>query len=48
MTIKEAEQIIAKTNSPYLKRDMYKFIKCQRAKEGIYGKAKKGNRPKAV
>lgn len=48
MTIKEAEEIIAKTNSPYLKRDMYKFIKRQRAKEGIYGKAKKGNRQKAV
>lgn len=48
MTIKEAEEIIAKTNSPHLKRDMYKFIKRQRAKEGIYGKTKKGNRPKAV
>lgn len=27
MTIEEAQAIIAKTNSPYLKRDMEKFIK---------------------
>ena len=33
---------------PYLKRDMEKFIKRQRRKEGVYGKAKKGNRPEAV
>ena len=26
MTIEEAQAIIAKTNSPYLKRDMEKFI----------------------
>lgn len=38
MTIKEAKAIIAKTNSPYLKRDMEKFIKRQRRKEGGYGK----------
>lgn len=48
MTIKEAEEIIAKTNSPYLKRDMYKFIKRQRAKGGTYGKAEKRNQPAAV
>lgn len=48
MTIKEAKAIIAKTNSPYLKRDMEKFIKRQRRKEGAYGKTKKGNRSKAV
>ena len=34
--------------SPYLNRDMEKFIKRQRRKEGVYGKAKKGNRPEAV
>ena len=33
---------------PYLNRDMEKFIKRQRRKEGVYGKAKKGNRPEAV
>ena len=38
MTIKEAQAIIAKTSSPYLKRDMEKFIKRQRRKEGVYGK----------
>ena len=48
MTIDEAQAIIAKTNSPYLKRDMEKFIKRQRRKEGVYGKAKKGNRSEAV
>ena len=48
MTIDEAQAIISKTNSPYLKRDMEKFIKRQRRKEGVYGKAKKGNRPEAV
>ena len=48
MTIDEAQEIIAKTNSPYLKRDMEKFIKRQRRKEGAYGKTKKGNRSKAV
>ena len=48
MTIEEARAIIEKTSSPYLKRDMEKFIKRQRRKERVYGKAKKGNRPKAV
>ena len=48
MTIEEAQAIIAKTNSPHLKRDMKKFNKRQQRKEGEYGKAKKGNRPKAV
>ena len=48
MMIEEAQAIIAKTNSPCLKRDMDKFIKRQQRKEGAYGKAKKGNRPNAV
>ena len=48
MTIDEAKAIIAKTSSPYLKRDMEKFIKRQQRKEGAYGKTKKRNRPKAV
>nr|DAP96439.1 MAG TPA: hypothetical protein [Caudoviricetes sp.] len=48
MTIEEARAIIAKTSSPYLKRDMEKFIKRQQRKEGVYGKAKKGNRQEAV
>jgi hypothetical protein len=51
MTIKEAKTIIAKTNSPYLKRDMEKFIKRQRRKEGIYGKNRtpsERNRSKSV
>ena len=33
---------------PYLNRDMEKFIKRKRRKEGVYGKTKKGNRPEAV
>lgn len=48
MTIEEERAIIAKTSSPYLKRDMEKFIKRQQRKEGAYGKAKKGNRSKTV
>ena len=48
MTIDEAKKIIEKTKSPYLKRDMEKFIRRQRRKEGVYGKAKKGNRAEAV
>lgn len=51
MTIEEAKAIIAKTNSPYLKRDMQKFIQRQRRKGGDYGKdrkAEKGNRSKTV
>ena len=49
MTIDEAQAIITKTNSPYLKRDMEKFIK-RRQKGGIYGRGetKKRNRPGAV
>ena len=38
MTIEEAQGIIYKTNSPYLKRDMEKFIRRQKRKEGVYGK----------
>ena len=48
MTIEEAQRIIDKTNSPYLKRDMEKFIKRQRRKDSAYGKTKKGNRSEAV
>lgn len=48
MTIEEARRIIEKANSPYLKRDMEKFIKRQQRKERVYGKAEKGHRPKAV
>ena len=48
MTIEEAQALIAKTSSPYLKRDMEKFIKRQQRKEGAYGKAKKGNRSETV
>lgn len=38
MTTEEAKVIIAKTNSPYLKRDMMKFIKRQEKMEkyGIF------------
>ena len=32
MTIEEAKEIIRKTKSPYLKRDMEKFIKRTRKK----------------
>ena len=46
--IERVKTAIEKTNSPYLKRDMEKFIKRQRRKEGLYGKAKKGNRSEAV
>lgn len=48
MTIEESQAIIAKTNSPYLKRDMEKFIKRQRKKEAAYGKTQKGNQAKRV
>ena len=48
MTIEEAQAIIAKTNSPYLKRDMKKFINRQLKKEAAYGKAQKRNQPKRV
>ena len=48
MTIEEAQAIIAKTNSPYLKRDMEKFIKRRQRKKGAYGKTKGGNQQKCV
>lgn len=48
MTVEEAQGIIGKTDSPYLKRDMEKFIKRQQRKEGAYGTTKKGNRSEAV
>lgn len=51
MTIKEARKIIAKTDSPYLKRDMQKFIQRQKKKEGAYGKNRtpaKRDRPKPL
>ena len=51
MTIDEAQAIIVNTNSQYLKRDMEKFIKRQRRKEGVYGKngtPSKGNKREAV
>lgn len=37
MTIAEARTIIKTTNSPYLKRDLKKYIKRQQRKEGAYG-----------
>ena len=45
MTIEEAREIIRKTKSPYLKRDMEKFIKRTQKKEPnelirIYGQEK--------
>jgi hypothetical protein len=51
MTIEEAKAIIAKTNSPYLKRDMQKFIQRQQRKGGDYGKNRetsKGDRSKTI
>lgn len=48
MTIAEAQKIIKQTNSPYLKRDMEKFIKRQRRKERAHGKTEKGHRSAAV
>ena len=48
MTIDEAQAIIAKTNSPYLKRDLKKFIMRQKRKGGAYGKTKKTNRQKTI
>ena len=48
MTIEEAQAIIKNTNSPYLKRDLTKFIMRQKRKGGAYGKAKKTNRQKAI
>lgn len=43
MTVQEAERIIARTNSPYLKRDMQRFIRNQRRKEGRNGREKTTN-----
>ena len=48
MTIDEAQAIIAKTNSPYLKRNLKKVIMRQKRKGIAYGKAKKTNRQKAI
>ena len=48
MAIDEEQAIIARTNIPYLKRYMEKFIKRQKRKDGAYGKTEKGNRPEAV
>lgn len=48
MTIEEAQAIIKNTNSPYLKRDLKKFIMRQKRKGGAYGKAKKTNRQKTI
>ena len=51
MTIEEAKAIIDKTNSPYLKRDMQKFIQRQQRKGGDYGKNRstyKGDRSKTI
>lgn len=48
MTTEEAQAILDKTNSPYLKRDMEKFIKRQQRKDGAYGKTKKRNRSRRI
>lgn len=51
MTIEEAKAIIAKTKSPYLKRDMQKFIQRQQRKGGDYGKNRatsEGDRSKTI
>ena len=40
MTVREAERIAAETKSPYLKRDMQRFIRNQRRKEGRTGREK--------
>ena len=48
MTIEEAQAIIKNTNSPYLKRDLKKFIMRQKRKGGAYGKTKKTNRQKTI
>lgn len=39
MTIEEARKIIKKTDSPYLKRDMQKFIQRQKKKAAQQKKA---------
>lgn len=43
MTIEEARAIIAKTQSPYLKRDMLKFIKREKRRQAENAKTVKGN-----
>ena len=48
MTIEEARAIIAKTSSPYLKRDMEKLIKRQQRKGWTYGKTAQRNRPEKL
>lgn len=51
MTIEEAQTIIKNTNSPYLKRDLKKFIMRQKRKEGAYGTdgaSSKRNKRKAI
>lgn len=51
MTIEKAQKTIANTDSPYLKRDMQKFIQRQKKKEGVYGKNRtpaKRDRPKPL
>lgn len=48
MTVEEAKAVIEKTKSPYLKRDMQKFIQQQKRKGGEYAKAKKRNRSEDI
>ncbi len=47
MTVEEAKAIIEKTDSPYLKRDMEKFIK-RHEKRRKHGKTTCKYRPKAL
>lgn len=47
MTIEEAKHIIATTNSPYLKRDMERFIK-RHEKRRKHGTTIHKYRPKAL
>lgn len=47
MTIEEAKAVIAKTNSPYLKRDMEKFIEREERRQKR-GKTAHKYRPKAL
>ena len=51
MTIQEAREIIAKTKSPKLKRDMERFIRRKMQKGdccGEDGKTAEGNRSKGI
>lgn len=43
MTIDEAKEIIRKTKSPYLKRDMEKFIKSEKAKRKSFAERRLNN-----